>query len=41
MAVRDMVAHDVKDLGLAEKGKLRIEWAEQWMPVLRLSLIHI
>jgi adenosylhomocysteinase len=36
MAVRDMVAHDVKDLGLAEKGKLRIEWAEQWMPVLRL-----
>jgi adenosylhomocysteinase len=29
-------AHDVKDLGLAEKGKLRIEWAEQWMPVLRL-----
>ena len=36
MAVRDMVAHDIKDLGLAEKGKLRIEWAEQWMPVLRL-----
>jgi len=26
---------DVKDLGLAEKGKLRIEWAEQDMPVLR------
>jgi len=31
-----MVPHDVKDLGLAPKGKLRIEWAEQWMPVLRL-----
>lgn len=31
-----MVSHDVKDLGLAPKGKLRIEWAEQWMPVLRL-----
>jgi len=27
---------DVKDLGLAPKGKLRIEWAEQEMPVLRL-----
>ena len=26
---------DVKDLGLAEKGKLRIEWASQSMPVLR------
>jgi adenosylhomocysteinase len=29
-------AYDVKDVGLADKGKLRIEWAEQWMPVLRL-----
>ncbi|MGH9344750.1 MAG: adenosylhomocysteinase, partial [Terriglobia bacterium] len=29
-------AYDVKDLGLAAKGRLRIEWAEQWMPVLRL-----
>ena len=28
--------HDVKDLKLAGKGKLRIEWAEQSMPVLRL-----
>ncbi len=28
--------YDVKDLGLAEKGKLRIEWAERSMPVLRL-----
>ncbi len=26
---------DVKDLGLAEKGKLRIEWAAQSMPVLK------
>ncbi|MCL6629511.1 MAG: adenosylhomocysteinase [Armatimonadetes bacterium] len=31
-----MVSHDVKDLSLAGKGKLRIEWADQWMPVLRL-----
>jgi adenosylhomocysteinase len=30
-----MVTHDVKDLSLAPKGKLRIEWAEQDMPVLR------
>src|SRR2546422_10704731 len=28
--------YDVKDLSLAEKGKLRIEWAEMEMPVLRL-----
>lgn len=28
--------YDVKDLALAEKGQLRIEWAEQDMPVLRL-----
>src|SRR5512137_562723 len=28
--------YDVKDLALAAKGKLRIEWAEQSMPVLRL-----
>jgi adenosylhomocysteinase len=27
---------DIKDINLAEKGKLRIEWAEQSMPVLRL-----
>src|SRR5512145_780014 len=30
-----MVGHDVKDLGLAAAGKLKIEWAEQSMPVLR------
>ncbi len=29
-------SYDVKDLGLAEKGKNRIEWAGQWMPVLEL-----
>jgi adenosylhomocysteinase len=28
--------HDVKDRGLAAKGKTRIEWANQWMPVLQL-----
>jgi adenosylhomocysteinase len=28
--------YDVKDLKLAEKGKLRIEWANQSMPVLNL-----
>jgi adenosylhomocysteinase len=30
-----MVTHDVKDLSLAPAGRLRIEWAEQSMPVLR------
>src|ERR1035437_7969389 len=28
--------YDVKDISLADKGKLRIEYAEQEMPVLRL-----
>jgi adenosylhomocysteinase len=28
--------YDIKDITLAAKGKLRIEWAEQSMPVLRL-----
>ncbi len=28
--------HDVKDLGLAARGRTRIEWAEASMPVLRL-----
>ena len=28
--------YDIKDLGLAAKGKTRIEWANQWMPVLQL-----
>ncbi len=31
-----MVAHDVKDEGLAASGVLRIEWAEKEMPVLAL-----
>jgi adenosylhomocysteinase len=30
-----MVEHDVKNLSLATDGRLRIEWAEQSMPVLR------
>src|SRR5882672_4706921 len=30
-----MVDHDVKNIGLAAEGRLKIEWAEQWMPVLR------
>jgi adenosylhomocysteinase len=30
-----MTDHDVKDLSLAPAGKLKIEWAEQSMPVLR------
>ena len=30
-----MVAHDVKNLSLATAGRLKIEWAEQFMPVLR------
>ncbi len=30
-----MAKYDVKDVGLAKKGKLRIEWAAQEMPVLK------
>jgi adenosylhomocysteinase len=30
-----MIEHDVKSLGLAAEGRLKIEWAEQSMPVLR------
>ena len=30
-----MVVGDVKDLGLAERGRARTEWAERQMPVLR------
>ena len=29
-----MVKHDVKDINLARKGRLRIEWAAKEMPVL-------
>jgi adenosylhomocysteinase len=36
MATAKKQVGDVKDIGLAPKGKLRIEWANQWMPVLRL-----
>ena len=28
--------YDVKDISLATKGRFKIEWAEQEMPVLRL-----
>lgn len=31
-----MVKHDIKDISLAKKGKLRIEWAAQEMPVLKI-----
>ncbi|MBM3495126.1 MAG: adenosylhomocysteinase, partial [Armatimonadetes bacterium] len=30
-----MMNYDVKDVGLSEQGRLRIEWAEMEMPVLR------
>jgi adenosylhomocysteinase len=30
-----MIAHDIKDINLAKKGTLRIEWAAQEMPVLK------
>jgi adenosylhomocysteinase len=30
-----MIKHDVKDITLAKKGQLRIEWAAQEMPVLK------
>ncbi|NCO67614.1 MAG: adenosylhomocysteinase [Nitrospirae bacterium CG_4_10_14_0_8_um_filter_41_23] len=30
-----MVKYDIKDINLAKKGRLRIEWAAQEMPVLR------
>jgi len=36
MAMAKRTDCDVKDLGLRAKGKLRIEWASQWMPVLKL-----
>jgi adenosylhomocysteinase len=35
-SVREMIVKsDIKDINLAKKGKLRIEWAAQEMPVLR------
>jgi adenosylhomocysteinase len=36
MASTKKLAGDVKDATLAAKGKLRIEWANQWMPVLQM-----
>jgi adenosylhomocysteinase len=36
MASTKKLAGDVKDANLAAKGKLRIEWANQWMPVLQI-----
>jgi len=30
-----MIKHDIKDIRLAKKGKLRIEWAAKEMPVLK------
>ena len=30
-----MIKHDIKDINLAKRGKLRIEWAAQEMPVLK------
>ncbi len=35
MAETMTTTHDVKDLGLAPAGKLKIEWADRQMPVLR------
>ncbi len=35
MPVINKSAYDVKDLGLAAEGKKRIEWAGQWMRVLK------
>ncbi|MBI4467026.1 MAG: adenosylhomocysteinase [Acidobacteria bacterium] len=36
MATAPRFASDIKDPALAERGRVRIEWAEQQMPVLRL-----
>lgn len=36
MPTTKKVRCDVKDLALAAKGKARIEWASQWMPVLEV-----
>jgi adenosylhomocysteinase len=33
---RALLKHDIKNIKLAQKGKLRIEWAEMDMPVLRM-----
>jgi adenosylhomocysteinase len=33
---RGKVNHDIRDIELADKGKLRVEWAERTMPVVRM-----
>lgn len=35
MTTQSTVGHDIADLNLADRGRLRTEWAEQRMPVLR------
>jgi adenosylhomocysteinase len=30
------VKHDIRNIKLAKEGKKKIEWAERYMPVLRL-----
>ena len=35
MATTSRISSDIKDVVLAERGRVRIEWAEQQMPVLR------
>jgi len=35
-STKKKLAGDVRDINLAPKGKLRIEWANQWMPVLQI-----
>ncbi|MBI4465682.1 MAG: adenosylhomocysteinase, partial [Acidobacteria bacterium] len=35
MSTVSKIACDVKDLALADTGKLRIEWADQFMPTLQ------
>ena len=34
MATRTEIGHDVADIGLADAGRLKIEWADRQMPVL-------
>src|SRR5574341_2022515 len=36
MSTAQRLNGDVKEIALAEKGKRKIEWAAQWMPVLKL-----
>jgi len=36
VATQERLTGDVKNLGLAEQGKRKIEWANQQMPVLQL-----